>query len=849
MYRKLTCLFSLVLVLGLVSTNVVFGGKVWESRVSSGSDDAEEDVDGGGIDLSSSDLEIFNDSGLQVIGIRFVDIPIPKGAIVDNAFVEFTCDETNGGTQPVSALIGGELNPNPPTFAGITNNITNRPTTTAEVVWIPENWIEEGQKDRTSDITSIIQEIIDQADWDMGNALVLILRDNPDNPSTGVRIAECASDPGNAPLLHIEFRGKFAVDPIPADGGLYEDTSAVLNWLPGLNAVSHDVYFGGNFADVNDGTDGTFQGNQVDVFFVVGLAGHPVPDGLVPGITYYWRIDEVEADGITINRGDVWSFTVPSLKAYNHNLSDGARFIDTGTDLSWTPGSGAKIHTVFFGDNFDDVNSAEAGSTQAGSTYDPGPLESGKTYYWRVDEFDGVETHKGDVLSFTTISDKGTGLRGDYYTGQNFDKLELTRIDPQVDFPWRGNAPDDKVGSSNFSVKWTGDVSAQFTETYSFFTITDDGIRVWVNSKLIINNWSHHGDTEDTGTIDLVAGQSYSIEIEYFQAGGGSIAQLGWESPHTAKQLIPTDLLWPPVKARNPKPSNGAVDVNQTVTLSWEPGEAAASHRIYFGTDEEAVKNAVMASPEFIGLDELGAEGYNPGPLLWDTTYYWRIDEVDDANPDSPWIGNVWSFTTANFPIVDDFEGYDVGNNEIWWAWKDGLGYAAHDIGPAYPGNGTGSAVGDETTGSYTEDFIVHSGIQSMPLVYDNNKQGYAMYSEVELTLSTTRDWTEQGAETLTIWFRGDSNNDAEPLYVAVSNSTSSPAIVVHNDPAAAQIAVWTQWVIPLQALADQGIDLTDVDRIALGLGTRGNMTTPGGAGKIYFDDITLDLPIPEPEL
>jgi len=288
MCGKLICLVCLVLVLGLVSTNVAFGGKVWETRVSSGNDDAEEDV-GGGMDLSSSDLEIFNDGGVQVIGLRFVEIPIPKGAIVDNAFVEFTCDETDGGTQPVSVLIEGELNPNPLTFTNVSGNITNRPTTTANVVWIPENWTEVGQKDRTSDIISIIQDIIDQADWAMGNALVLILRDDPDNPSQGIRIAESASDKSNAPLLHIEFRGKFAVEPIPVDGSLYVDTSAALNWLPGLNAVSHDVYFGENFADVEDGTPGApgFQANQVEAFFTVGIPGTPVPDGLVPGTTYY----------------------------------------------------------------------------------------------------------------------------------------------------------------------------------------------------------------------------------------------------------------------------------------------------------------------------------------------------------------------------------------------------------------------------------------------------------------------------------------------------------------------------------------------------------------------------------
>ena len=843
MYRKLACLVSFALMLSMVGSNVALGGKIWETRVSSGNDDAEQNASSGGMDLTSSDLEIFDDGFLQVIGLRFVDIPIPKGAIVDNAFIELTCDETKGGTQPVSILIEGQLHPNPPAFADTANNISNRPVTSAKVIWAPENWTQEGQKDQSSDITSVIQEIINQPGWDFGNALVLILRDNPANPSTGVRCAESASDKTNAPMLHIEFRGKFAVEPIPADGGLYEDTLAVLNWLPGLNAVSHDVYFGLNFDDVNDGTGDTFQGNQPDVFFTVGIPGTPVPDGLVPGTAYYWRIDEVEADGKT-NKGDVWSFTVPSLKAYRHNLSDGACFIDTRTDLSWTPGSGAKIHTVFFGDNFDDVNDAVEGHSQAAAVYDPGQLESGKTYYWRVDEYDGVQTHRGDVLSFTTIDKKGTGLRGDYYTGENFDKYVLTRIDPQIDFGWGDTAPDAAVGANTFSIRWTGDVSAQFTETYSFYTITDDGLRLWVDGKLIIQNWTLHGDTEDSGAIDLVAGRTYSIILEYFENTSGASAHLGWESPHTAKQIIPKDLLWPPVRARNPKPLNGTIGVRLTDILTWKAGDAAVSHEVYFGTDENAVRNAAQASPEYKGAKALGDESYDPGELAWDTTYYWRIDEVNDASPDSPWVGSVWSFSTGDFFVVDDFESYDVGNNEIWWAWKDGLGYVAHGAEPAYPGNGTGSAVGDETTASYTEENIVHGGRQSMPLLYDNNKQGYAYYSQVELTLDYPRDWTEQGVGVLTIWFRGQANNDAEPLYVAVANRTGLPAIVTHDDPAAAQVDVWTKWEIPLQTFADQGIVLTDVDKIAIGLGTQGNLTTPGGAGKMYFDDIRLDKPV-----
>ena len=375
---------------------------------------------------------------------------------------------------------------------------------------------------------------------------------------------------------------------------------------------------------------------------------------------------------------------------------------------------------------------------------------------------------------------------------------------------------------------------------------------------------------------------------------------------------------------------------------------------------------------------------------------------------------------------MDDFESYDAGENQIWYSWHDGLGYGAPGTDPYFAGNGTGAAVGDETTGSYMEETIVHSGGRSLPLYCDNNKQGYAKYSETEMTLTSPRDWTQQDVAELSLWFRGypasvgsfvegpagtytmtgsgvdiwnnsdefhyaykmltgpgsiiakvesvsntdiwakagvmiretlesDSthammvvtpasgisfqrrfetggasadtttggitapywvkierdlagnftayssdngstwqmqgqpvpfqigsnayiglavtahnatatceakfsnvttsgtvgpqwanqdigitSNAAEPLYVAVSNSAGTPAVVVHDDPAAAQINTWTEWVIPLQTFADQGIVLTNVDRIAIGLGTQGNMATPGGSGKMFYDDVRL---------
>ncbi|MHC4191776.1 MAG: right-handed parallel beta-helix repeat-containing protein, partial [Planctomycetota bacterium] len=193
-----------------------------------------------------------------------------------------------------------------------------------------------------------------------------------------------------------------ASNPSPANGAIIQDTWARLIWTPGPLAVSHDVYFGDNFDDVSAGAESTFQGNQTSTFLVVGLPGSPYPEGLVPGTTYYWRIDEVETDGVTKHRGTVWSFFTSPSKAYNPVPPDGAEFVVANVTLTWVAGLGAELHTVYFGDDPDTVANAVGGIPQMHTQYYPGALEFDRTYYWRVDEFDGAATHKGDIWSFTT---------------------------------------------------------------------------------------------------------------------------------------------------------------------------------------------------------------------------------------------------------------------------------------------------------------------------------------------------------------------------------------------------------------------------------------------------------------
>ena len=196
-----------------------------------------------------------------------------------------------------------------------------------------------------------------------------------------------------------------ASSPTPADGTILLDTWVNLGWRAGDFAVSHDVYLGDNFDDVDAGAESTFRGNQAVTNLIAGFPGFPYPDGLVPGTTYYWRIDEVnDTEPNSPWKGEVWSFWIPPRKAYEPNPADDAEFVDTDAELSWTGGFGAKLHYVYFGDNFDDVNSATVGIPSAINTFTPpGTLELDKTYYWRVDEFDAVVTHKGDVWSFSTI--------------------------------------------------------------------------------------------------------------------------------------------------------------------------------------------------------------------------------------------------------------------------------------------------------------------------------------------------------------------------------------------------------------------------------------------------------------
>ncbi|MCB1276944.1 PA14 domain-containing protein [Prosthecobacter sp.] len=142
-----------------------------------------------------------------------------------------------------------------------------------------------------------------------------------------------------------------------------------------------------------------------------------------------------------------------------------------------------------------------------------------------------------------TLPTAQNGLSADYYAGTNFEQLRFSRTDRAVDFRWNGSAPDTRVAADNFSVCWHGYIVPRHSEHYTFTTTSDDGVRVWINGRLIINNWTNHSEQANTGEIDLQADTPVTIQMEFFESGGDAVARLMWESPSQVREIVPNERL------------------------------------------------------------------------------------------------------------------------------------------------------------------------------------------------------------------------------------------------------------------------------------------------------------------
>ena len=511
------------------------------------------------------------------------------------------------------------------------------------------------------------------------------------------------------------------------------------------------------------------------------------------GFAWDGIMDEIGIWSVALNADQINRLMVQSDKTEILNFAsgpapaDGAVLEATWVNLAWSPGELAVSHDIYLGGNFDDVKDATVDSplfrgNHAGTFLVvgfpgfafPDGLVPGTTYYWRVDAVNDSEPDspwKGAVWSFS-IPPK-TAYNPDPADGAGF-------VDPNATFKW----------TPGFGAKLH---TVYLGDNYDDIDNATGGVPLGTSSY-------------DPGTLEGEKVLYWRVdEFDALETHKGDI----WS-------------FTTPGAVGNPQPANGAVDVQIIETLSWTPAETAASSELYFGTDADAVKNATPASPEYISNKALDTESYAPDKLALDTTYHWRVDA---AYPDETVKGLLWSFTVADFILVDDFESYndvdppDEASNRVFDKWIDGFGTTTN-----------GAIVGNDLP-PYAEQTVVHSGAQSLIYRYDNAGK----ISEATLTLVWPRDFTAEGVTKLSLWVRGSEANAADRMFVALNGT----AAVYHDDTSATQLSGWNEWVIDLAAF---GVDLANVNSITIGVGTKnpGAPAAAGGTGTMYFDDIRL---------
>jgi hypothetical protein len=525
-------------------------------------------------------------------------------------------------------------------------------------------------------------------------------------------------------------------------------------------------------------------------------------------------------------------------QATNPTPADGATDVLRDTDLAWTAGEFAATHDVYLGTAFTDVN--DAGRTdpkgvlvsqgQTATTYQPAALlDFGQTYYWRIDEVNAPPStaiFQGGVWSFT--------VEPYAYPISNITATASSAKDdngPENTVNGSGLNPQDQHSTIDTDMwlslgtppNW---IQYEFDQVYklhelrvwnynhSFESFIGWGARdVTIEYSLDGETWTELEDVPEfaqgTGQPTYTHGTTVSFDGVFarfvkltINSNWGTLTPVG---------LSEVRFFQVPVQAREPVPADGATGVAVDTSLGWRPGREAESHKVYLATDADAV--AAGTAP----AADRTQRSYTPPALNLGTTYFWRVDEVGETGT---FEGNLWSFTTQEFLVVDDFESYDDQENRIYQVWIDG------------EMNKTGSQVGylESDDGTFGERTIVHSGRQSMPLFYDNS--GTTVYSEAERTFAVPQDWTKHGHKTLSLAFYGDRDNTGQ-MYLKIDN-TKVPYGGGAEDIKRTQ---WQPWHVDLAAT---GANLKSVTRLAIGI------EGAGAAGTLRFDDIRLYGSAPE---
>jgi hypothetical protein len=578
--------------------------------------------------------------------------------------------------------------------------------------------------------------------------------------------------------------------PSPADGAAGVNMP-LLTWTPGETAAFDDIYIGT--------TPQLTAADRVSHQMSILKMWYHMLWPLVPGNTYYWRVDAVDAAG-NVFTGDVWSFTMAPLVAFNPMPPDGAMYQNLDVDLAWTPGQNAKSHKLWFGTNKDDVVNGAAGADKGAlnaAQFTLPPLTLNTTYYWRVDETDLANVvHPGQVWSFTTT-----------IPGLGFAKRELwmnsnggtTIADIYADSRYPGSPTDVNDKMPNFESpadiadNYIGKLSAWLhvpaSGKYTFWVASDDNSELYLgadpDSAVVIcrvSSWTNSEQWDKVGEqksqpIQLEAGRYY-LMARWKEGTGGDNCAAAWQGPGIpTRELISGDYLKPfeALWAYGPQPRNNEPNTTQTPELQWSAGTKATKHQIYFSDDRDAVANGEPGGPAYRGEQDADQTSFDAGQLEFNTTYYWRVDEVNPAEADSPWKGPVWSFSTADFIVVDTFESYTNDSpNRLFQTWIDGWGFSPDEFFPAGdPGNGTGASVGHDIWAEGTpytdiaETSVVRpDSTQSMPLGYDNSNSPFN--SEAERTWESPQNWTLNNSKILSLQVYG---HKTAPATVAVTET------------------------------------------------------------------------------